>query len=395
MRRKLTPAFCQKARAEEGAERSLYWDVSMSGFGLLVTAAGHRSYVVQFRMHGRSRRMTIDGVLGLVAARKQARALLGEVAHGRDPLAARRAKRALAEDTFQSIAESYFAREGKNLRTAGDRQRALKRLVYPHIGALPITAILRSDITRLLDRIEDKSGPVMADRTLAYISKIMNWHATRADNFVPPIVRGMARTKATERKRDRKLTDDELRAVWKAAEATPGPFGVFVKFLLLTGARRSEAAEMTWSEVNGTDWTLPAARNKVDQDLVRPLSAAAMATIAALPRVGTRGFVFTTDGVRPLGGFSRFKRRLDEACGVTGWTLHDLRRTARSLMKRAKVPNDDAEQCLGHVIGGVQGTYNRHDYYEEKRHAYEELAALLERIVNPPGGNVVALKNYE
>jgi integrase len=392
MRIKLTPAFCQKARAEPPADRALYWDTDMPGFGLLVTASGHRSFIVQYRFRGRSRRMTIDGLLGLASARKRARALLGEVAHDRDPLAERRAARALAEDTFKSIAETYFAREGKALRSLAERRAALVRLVYPRLGSQPIAAIRRSDIVRLLDRIADERGPVMADRTLAYISRIMNWYAARSDEFRSPIVRGMARTSAKERERARVFTDDELRAVWKAAEATPGPFGALVKFLLLTGARRSEAARMTWSEIADTDWTLPASRNKVDVDLVRPLSAAAMATIAALPRIGRQGFVFTITGNRPFHSFAKAKCRLDQASGVTGWTLHDLRRTARSLMSRAKVPIDHAERCLGHVMGGVRGVYDRHEFHEEKRHAYEELAALIERIVKPPPANVVALK---
>jgi integrase len=392
MRTKLTPSFVQKARVETGKDRALFWDASLPGFGLLVTASGHRSYVVQYRFGRRSRRMTIDGVLGLAAARKRARALLGEVAHDRDPLQERQDARSLAEETFKSVAEAYFAREGDKLRTARDRQRALENHVYDYkrFGAQPIRAIRRSDIARLLDHIADEAGPVMANRTLAYISKIMNWYAANSDDWRPPIVRGMARVK--ERARNRDLKDDELRAVWKAAESTPGPFGAFVKFLLLTGARRSEAAEMTWSEVSGTDWTLPAARNKVDQDLIRPLSAAAMATITALPRIGRAGFVFTTAGDAPIGGFARFKRRLDAACGVTGWTLHDLRRTARTLMSRAGVSNDHAERCLGHVKGGVRGVYDRYEFHEQKRHAYEELAALIERIVNPPPANVVALK---
>jgi integrase len=393
VRTKLTPAFVQKARAAPGTDRALFWDADLPGFGLLVTASGHRSFVVQYRFNGNSRRMTIDGVLGLTAARKRARALLGEVAHDRDPLQERRAARSLAEDTFKSIAETYFAREGdKKLRTVGQRRAALERLVYPRIGAQPIGAIRRSDIVRLLDRIEDESGPVMADRTLAYIGRIMSWHASRSDEFRSPIVRGMARTSSKERERSRILSDDELRAVWKAAEATPGPFGAFVKFLLLTGARRTEASAMTWSEISGADWTLPAKRNKVNVDLVRPLSAVAQATIAALPRIGRQGFVFTTGGDAPIGSFARAKRRLDEVCGVTGWTLHDLRRTARSLMSRAGVDRDHAERCLGHVIGGVRGTYDRHRYQTEMLQAYEKLAALLERIINPPPDNVVAIR---
>ncbi len=392
MRTKLTPAFVQKARAEPGKERTLFWDADMPGFGLVVTASAHRSFVVQYRAGGRSRRMTIDSVLGLAAARKQARSLLGEVAKDRDPLQARRTAITLAEDTFKSIAEAYFAREGKKLRTAADRRVTLERLVYPRIGFQSISAIRRSDIVRLLDRIEDENGPVMADRTLAYVRRVMNWHASRSDEFRSPIVRGMARTSGKERARSRILTDAELQTVWRAAEDFKGPFGALVQFLLLTSARRSEASEMTWDEISeGGDWLLPAARNKVKVDLVRPLSGAAESVLAKLPRIGRRGLVFTTDGERLLGGFSKFRDGLERTSGVTDWTLHDLRRTARSLMSRAGVPSDHAERCLGHVMAGVRGTYDRHEYLEEKRRAFEALAAQIERIVNPQE-NVVPLR---
>jgi integrase len=392
MRTKLTPAFVQKACAEPGAACTLFWDEVQPSFGLSVTRNGHRAYVIQYRANGRSRRLTIDFVLGLAAARKQARALLGEVAKGQDPLADRRRAAARAEDTFQAIAESYFAREGNKLRSADERRRTLVRLVYPKLGHSQIDDIKRSDIVKLLDAIEDSSGPVMADRTLAYVRRLMNWHASRSDEFRSPFVRGMARTSGKERARTRILTDDELRAVWRAAEAHPGAFAAFLRFLLLTGARRSEAARMTRAELseNG-NWTLPAARNKIKTDLVRPLSAAAQAVIAKLPRIGRHGYVFTSSGDRPLGGFERFKRRFDKACGVTGWTLHDLRRTARSLMSRAGVPSDHAERCLGHVIGGVRGVYDRHEFHAEKKRAYEALAAQIERIVHPPPENVVGL----
>jgi integrase len=181
-----------------------------------------------------------------------------------------------------------------------------------------------------------------------------------------------------------------LRAVWPAAEATPGPFGAFVQFLLLTGARRSEGAGMTRSELAGADWTLPADRNKVKVDLIRPLSAAAQAVLAKLPHVGRRGYLFTTGGDRPLGGFSKFKRALDKRSGAMGWTLHDLRRTARSLMSRASVSSDHAELCLGHVLAGVRGVYDRHAYHAEKQRAFEALAAQIDRIVEPQE-NVVSL----
>jgi len=90
MRTRLTPASVRNARADKGADRTFLWDTKTSGFGLQVTAAGHKSFVIQYRAKGRSRRMAIDGVLNLEAARKRARALLGEVAHDRDPLQERR-----------------------------------------------------------------------------------------------------------------------------------------------------------------------------------------------------------------------------------------------------------------------------------------------------------------
>jgi integrase len=387
MRTKLTPAAVRGARAERGADRTIYWDTKTSGFGLQVTAAGHKSFVVQYRAKGRSRRMAIDGVLNLEDARKRARALLGEVAHDRDPLQERRAALSRERDTFGAIAESYFAREGKKLRSSEERRQTLARLVYPVMGGRAVADIRRSDIVRLLDKIEDANGPVMADRTLAYMRKVFNWHAGRSDDFNSPIVRGMARTSGKERARARILTDDEIRAVWKAADA--GPFGAFVRFLLLTGARRAEAAELPWDEIKDGVWLLPTARNKVKQELARPLSAAARKVVGSVPKLGR--YVFTFDGAKPIGGFSKFKARLDVACGVTDWTLHDLRRTARSLLSRAGVASDIAEICLGHVLTGVRGVYDRHEYREEKKRAFEALAAQVARIVDP-SDNVVTLR---
>jgi integrase len=389
MRTRLTPKAVREARADKDADRTIFWDTKTSGFGLQVTAAGHKSFVVQYRAKGRSRRMAIDGVLGLEDARKRAEQLLGEVAYDRDPLQERRDQIARERDTLQAVAESYFAREGKKLRTIDERRRTLDRLVYPAMGNRPIADIRRSDIVRLLDDIEDDSGPVMADRTLAYIRKVMNWHASRSDDFRSPIVRGMARTSGKERARSRILTDDELRALWKAAGATPNPFGAFIKFLLLTAARKSEASGLTWGEIKDGVWLLPAARNKVKQDLARPLSAAAQSLVDSAPKLGRH--VFTFDGRKPIGGFSKLKERLDDASGVKKWTLHDLRRTARSLLSRAGIASDIAEICLGHVLPGVRGVYDRHAYHEEKKQAFGALAAQIAHIVDPQD-NVVAMR---
>jgi integrase len=383
MRIRLTPAFVASATANPGVDRSIFWDENLPGFGLVVTAGGHKSYVIQYRAGPTSRRMAIDGVLSLDRARKEAKARLGEVARGGDPLGERRKAIVRERDTLRAVATEYLKREGKKLRSADQRQAILDRLVYPKMGARQIGEIKRSEIVRLLDHVEDERGPVMADQTLAILRRIMTWHAGRSDEFNSPIVRGMARTKPKERERGRILSDAELRAVWHAAEGHAGPWGRFIKFLLLTATRRNEAARMTRDELSGTDWLIPGRRYKTKGDVLLPLSKAAQAVLASLPRIEKCSYVFTTDGRSPISGFSKFKRTFDQACGVSGWRLHDLRRSARSLMSRAGVPSDHAERALGHVIGGVRGVYDRHRYHGEMAHAFEALAAQIDRIVNP------------
>jgi len=377
MRRHLTDKFCASARVRDGDVQTDYFDTQVFGLALRVSEA-RKAWTLHCTLGGKRRRLTFGNypALSLAGARTRADEAKAAIAAGHNPSIS-------ATETLRDICETYLAREGGKLRNAEWRKQVLERHIYPALGARPIAEIRRSEIVRLLDRVEEGSGPAMATQTLALIRKVMNWHASRTDDFVSPIVRGMARTSEA---RDRILTDDELRKVWRT---TNGLYSAYVRFLLLTAARRNEASEMTWAEIEGGDWTLPAARNKTKVDLVRPLSRAARAIIDALPRRGD--FVFTTDGLKPMANSTRAKHRLDDASGTKGWTLHDLRRTARSLMSRAGVPSDHAERCLGHVIGGVRGVYDRHEYHREKAQAFEALAALIERIVSS-GGDVVQLR---
>ena len=370
-------------------KRKLYWDAVVPGLAVRVTDTGAKAYVLVGRFPGNpnptARSIGRVGAISLEAARVVAREWLAIMRAGRDP--AREAAKAAA-DTLKAICEEYQAREGHKLRSAEWRQSVLARLVYPRLGSTPIVEIRRSDVVRLLDRISDENGPVIANRTLGLLSRIFSWHAKRSDNFSSPIVRGMA---TAEQARDRVLSDDEIRAVWKATDPTSllhPAFTAYIRFLLLTAARRTEAAELRWGEIAEGVWTLPAARNKVGQELIRPLSGAAQAIVDGQPRVGE--FVFSRNGRTALANFTKPKAKLDAASGTSGWTLHDIRRTSRSLLSRAGVPSDHAERCLGHVIGGVRGTYDRHEYYEEKRLAFEALAALIGRIVDPQP-NVVAI----
>jgi integrase len=339
----------------------------------------------------------------LAAARKAAAAALHEAKEGRDPARAKQQEkveqRTVAATTFRSVAERYMTlvakmrRDGDqvtfsgDIRTAPRQLRDLERAILPTLGHRPVVEIRRSEIVALLDKIEMESGPVAADRALALIRRVMNWHASRADNFAPPIVRGMARTSTKERARSRTLTDDEIRVIWNSKES--GAFPALVRYLLLTAARRAEAARMTWEELDGGNWVLPASRNKTKQELIRPLSAAALAVIEH--QRSDCPFIFSK-GRKAISTFGRDKIAFDAAVGVSNWRVHDLRRTARSLLSRAGVDADIGERCLGHALPGIRGTYDRYSFLPEMTRAYDALAALIERIANPPEGNVAPLR---
>jgi integrase len=172
--------------------------------------------------------------------------------------------------------------------------------------------------------------------------------------------------------------------VWTTAETYPGPFGRYLQFTLLTATRRGEAAGLRRGELidDGHAWLIPAARHKGKRDVLIPLSRAAQRIIATQPVRGD--YVFSAHGTHPLGDFASRKIDFDGRCGVTGWTVHDLRRTARTLLSRTGISADVAEMCLGHALGGVRAIYDRHSFEDEKRRGFEALAAQIERIVRPP-----------
>ena len=240
----------------------------------------------------------------------------------------------------------------------------------------------------------------MADRTRAYIRKAFSWYAERDDQFnlTAAFVSVEPRANPKQRTRTRVLSDEEIRAVWPELREA-GTFGALIKTLLLTAQRRDEVAHMRYSEI-GADgiWTIPAERYKTKRPNHVPLSKTATAIIDAQPKIDDCDFVFASSARTRFTDFARNKARLDEAVfaaidrrakkgakvePVPNWTLHDLRRTAKTLMVRAGVRPDISERVLGHVIGGVEGTYDRHSYADEKRDALEKLAAIIERILEP------------
>ncbi len=171
-------------------KRTLLWDAVVPGLGVRVTDREVRTFVLVKRFpgspHPAIRSLGTVGAISLAEARDTAREWLAQIRKGIDPAAHANERRA---ETFTAIASGYFTRNAKDLRSRGKTEATLARLVYPTFGSRPIDTIARGDVVRLLDKIEDENGPVMANEVLGIVSRVFDWHATRRDAFRSPIVK--------------------------------------------------------------------------------------------------------------------------------------------------------------------------------------------------------------
>ena len=394
--RQLTELMVDKLKPPTDRQYDNIYDTLVPGLVLRVNRGGRKSRHVLFYENGKPRTKQLERypILKVREAREAARQFRA------DP------QKALAQvdaGSFADVAANWIKRyvAANGLRSQGEIERCLNKYVLPRWSAKPFAEITRRDVNDLLDVIEDKNGPVQADQVLAHISSICSWYQSRNDDYVSPIVRRMKRSKASDRARARVLDDDELRAVWKAASAC-GMFGALVQVLLLTGQRLRKVSGMQHEDVVDGVWTIRTERREKGNAGSLRLPPLALDIIATLPRVAGNPYLFVggrsglplssfTDGKAALDRAVREARAKDKLADLPRWTLHDLRRTARTLMERADVRPDIGERVLGHKIVGVEGTYRRWHYEDEKADALQRLAHLVDTIVHPPKGNVVAM----
>jgi integrase len=404
------------------------WDPETPGMGVRCHPTGKKTVMIMFRVRGdksgkdgKSKSRVLD--LGrwysdgtdetLKGFREKARQLLENARRGIDPKAAavaeaqaqKQAQEWAQADMVDAVINRYLKHDvrARGLRSADTIERAFARLVRPQLGKRNKYELRRADIINLLDHIADTSGDRMADLTLSYLGACFNWEARRDETFRSPIVRGMARLNAKEQARARILSDEELRDLFAGLDTVkaPEPFGRYIRVLLCTASRRSEVSHMTWEEItsddDGVTWVLTPERTKAKVVHGVPLVPPVMALLGK----PSTGYVFSADGGKtPFSAYDMCKGALDAAINeirakdgrepMAHWVLHDLRRSARSLLSRAGVPADIAERCLGHVLQGMRATYDRHSYSAEKRDALERLSTIIARIVKPPTGNNVA-----
>jgi integrase len=403
--RNLTDLFVRNAK-EEGE----YSDLGQRGLRLAVHKTGRKSWVVRYRhpISGISRKLTLTPGLGLAAARKVAADAMFQVSQGVDPVEQKKAdieaKANAVEGTVQAVGTRFMELQGSKLRSASHYDSVLKRNIYPRLGSKQVAELKRTEIVAALDHVERTSGPSAADMALAVLRSVLHWHEKRSDTFRSPIIPGMMRVKMVERARIRVLSDPEIRAVWRACgDHRVSIYGKAVRFALLTGARRSEVSGLRRSEVeivrdNGDEficWRLPAGRSKNKREVVRPLSRAALDIINKQKIIGNSdaatALVFTYNGLTPLAMNSPKKGILDEISETSGWTIHDARRTFRSLLSRLRVPQEVSERLLGHSRPLLDKTYDQHSHLPAMQEAVNKLAAEIERIVKGGDGKVISI----
>jgi integrase len=347
----------------------------MRGLYFIVQPTGSKSWAVRYRLGGRSRKHTIGPypAFDLKHARDAAAKVLRTVAEGHSP-------QHVDVNNVAGAVEQFLARHCKNYRARPrkEAERLLRLYIVGPLSGRRLDTITRADVRTVLDGI---GAPVVANRVHSVTRTLFNW-AVESDLLANSPMAGI-KAPHPERSRDRVLTDDELRAVWRAADKFGYPFGPIVQMLILTGQRRSEVAEMTRSEIVGDLWTLPRERVKNDRRHEVPLSRQARALLDSLPRIGDE-YVFTLNGKAPHTAFHNAKSRLDKLISIEPYTLHDLRRTAASGLARLGVNLVVIEKILNHVSGslaGVVGVYQRHEFAEEKRAALQRWADHIEKLV--------------
>lgn len=320
-------------------------------------------------------------------AREEAQKRIKRIQAGLPPVEPVAAAPDSVADTLANWLKRHVA--PRKFRTEQNLIRNINKHILPVLGTRVFTSLKRSDIAMLADRIEDESGARMADVVVSILRSASYWVASRDDSYIPPFTKGMKRD--TAKPRSRILNDDEIRALWKAAEAEQdATFGALIKLLLLLGQRKSIVVNMRWQDIEGDMWSIPQETGAKGNIQKVRLPQMALDIIGKQPRIAGNRYVLAGQGAGPLGNFSDTKNRLDERSGVHGWVLHDLRRTHRSLASRAGANRDHSERVLGHAVRGVEGIYDRFHYTEEKSIVLQQVAVLISDIIGAsPGGDKI------
>jgi integrase len=417
-------------------------DAGAQSLYLVIQPSGHRSWVMRFRRpDGKPAKIVLGPVdlsgrelkgepaigqpLSLPAARQLAASIHRERALGQDVIADHKARRhrqraelaERAEGTFGSLVRRFVEEHARTKTRQWRRSAMLLGLRYPRDGGEPVVNrhglaerwadkpvrnIDGHDVYAVLDEAHRSGVPGVTPHNpglsearvrnlYAALSSLFGWLLRHRWVDVNPCAHVWR--PPPSKPRDRVMSPDEIRRLWKACDAIPVPYGAAVKLLLLLGARLNEVSGMERGELSadGAVWTIPGIRAKNHRSCVVPLPPLAQEVIATVPRISER-FVFSRNGHGPITGWSGAKHELDAAMGGPPFVLHDLRRTAVSGMVELGVRVDVVELVVNHtsgVRGGVAGVYNKSELMPERREALERWSRHVAGLVSPESAHKV------
>jgi integrase len=377
----LTEGFAERVQA--AASRIDYWDETLAGFGLRVSDTGVKSWCVLYRFNGVQKRFTIGSYPAVTAAqaRKAAKEALGNAQLGKADAAAEKVATRGA-GTFGEAAEQYLAHI-KDKPSCRDFRGMVEREL-PSWTNRPLASITKRDLRAVLEAIESKGHARMHNRVRGLVSAIFNFANKRSDDLVPNPATSYEKLKGTSR--DRVLTDDEIRRLWRALDSESPRCAAFVRLCLLTGQRAREVLKMSKAELDFENavWNLAGDRTKNEQPHAVPLTRAMLDVIDTVKNGTPYLFPMSRNPALPLNQFRGWIDPLREELSFEkDWTCHDLRRTCRTGLARLGVGRDVGERILNHAQGsGVAATYDRYDYLEQKRTALQKWNDRLAEIVS-------------
>jgi integrase len=402
----LSDRFITSRRPAAPGDRDDWPDAIVPGLLLRVTDRGHKSFVLRARYplnpKNPTRRALGDyGAITLGEARDKARAWLELIHRGIDPKIEEERLRTEAkrrqDTTFGRVAADFLDRHAVKLAKVKEIRAIIEGEFVKRWRNRPIELLAPQDIAPAIRAIVDRGAPAQAHNAYANLRNLFGWAIGTGEYGITqsPLANLSPKSLIGERViRRRILSDSELRAVWGASDRLLYPYGPAVRLLILTAQRLTQVSDLPRPEIDFDQalWSLSPERMKSDAPHLVPLAPLALDLLRLLPQ-WTRGeFVFTTtEGRKPVNGFSKAKERLDRLSGVTDWVLHDIRRTVRTHFSALPVTDIVRELVIGHAQKGLHRVYDLHSYIDEKRHCLELWEKRLMSIVEPPLENITKL----
>lgn len=381
-------------------------DDKATGLKFRLTANGRATWSVQVNVRGEKRRFTIgeygdpkDGKIGLAEARRKAGKLRSDALDGKDPIRERRAKAEAAktQKTVDEVIKLYVELHLKQLRTAGERERQLRAALADHLSA-PIGGLQRQNLQAAIDAKAAEGKVHAANRMRAALMAFTRWAWGRG--HLPENIGAATKRAARERPRERVLSMEEVRAIWRATYQMGELWGPFLRLLILTAQRRGDVAGARWAEVNleARRWAIPGERTKNGRPHVVHLSDAALAELEALRKEAAKDavLIFSTTGETPVSGFGKMRERLQKMIAIDDWRLHDLRTAFASALCDAGESEGVVDRVLNHVAIGsapsaVARVYNRAELLPQRARVLDRWASMV--LSEEAAGNVVEMRS--